>query len=476
MALICGAGPSGLAAAIMLHQQGWRDIVLVERRSSYDAFERGKAFNYQLDGRGQNMLEFIGLDEQTFQSHGVENKQFVLNSFGPDGVEKSFKVPFVLEDKRTAYWMTRSALIAMLHIHLEATNKDGRIRELYGHRFDGITIDDLGVVAITSDVISGKKHVFYPQLILGCDGVNSNLRKSLMSLEGLSERKFEMVVAPSPSSSLLYKVIRLPKTFRIGGQENSLTDHKKSYVFTSTYKDIRERLSLFSLPVAREEDPRSANIILPHDHKFWEIDNANDLKAYLIGAFPQLDINEIFPAEEIDDFLQLKTGKFPDPQYSPNIHADIEAGSKRATCVLLGDAAHAFPPDLGLGVNSALEDVYLLGQELVKGNEVGAAAASFESARLPESRALIRLVRKVFPYQYNHVPWRFKISMAKFFAQLALTKISGGLIGQPGFKIIQNEKLGYRELERRIFTTDLTLYVIMAMIIGGVFYIALRLM
>lgn len=469
--MICGGGPSGLAAAILLHQLGWRDIILIERRTSYDYFERGKAFNYQLDGRGQKMLDFIGLDETAIQAYGVANKKFVLNSFDPDGVEKSFEVPFVLKDKQTAYWMTRSALIAMLHARLEAVNTDGRIRQFYGHSFEGLEIDGAGIEVIAVDSVSGKKRGFQPQLILGCDGVNSKLRKSLTTFEGLPNKEYEMVVTPSASSSLLYKVIRLPKVFNVNGQESTLTDHNKSYVFTSTYKALDERLSLFSLPVAREHDPRSANIILPKTHKFWAIDTVDALRDYLRTAFPQLDIDQIFPAQEMDEFLNLKAGKFPDPQYSPSVHAELEAGGNCMSCVLLGDAAHAFPPDLGLGVNSALEDVYLLGQELAAGEPIGTAAARYEAARLPESRALVRLVRKVFPHQYNHVPWRFKISMAKFFMQLGLTKISGGLIDPPGFKLCQNEKLSYRDLEKRILMTDATLYAALALIWGGVFYL-----
>lgn len=284
-----------------------------------------------------------------------------------------------------------------------------------------------------------------------------------------------MVVTPSASSCLLYKVIRLPKTLNVGGQKNTLSDHKKAYVFTSSYKALDERLSLFSLPVAREEEPRSANIILASGHKFWDIKTVDALTDYLRTAFPQLDIGQIFPAEEMDDFLNLKTGKFPDPQYSPNIFAQLDAGGNETTCVLLGDAAHAFPPDLGLGVNSALQDVYLLGQELAKDGSISAAAARYETARLPESRALVRLVKKVFPHQYNHIPWRFKISMAKFFAQLTLNKISGGLIDPPGFKLSQDERLGYQELEKRIFKTDLTLYVILSVILSALIYLAKRL-
>lgn len=55
--------------------------------------------------------------------------------------------------------------------------------------------------------------------------------------------------------------------------------------------------------------------------------------------------------------------------------------------------------------------------------------------------------------------------MAKFFTQLALSEISGGLIDQPGFKLTQDEKLGYQELEKRIFKTDLTLYTILALLV-----------
>ena len=145
---------------------------------------------------------------------------------------------------------------------------------------------------------------------------------------------------------------------------------------------------------------------------------------YLAAAFPQLDIKQVFPAEEIADLMRSKPGQFPEPQYSPKVHAEVGFVGGGTTCVLLGDAAHSFPPDLGLGVNSALQDVYLLGEELkaVEG-DTARAASIYEKARLPEARALTRLVRSVFPYQYNHVPWRFNLSMIKLLTQMGLSLI-----------------------------------------------------
>ena len=73
------------------------------------------------------------------------------------------------------------------------------------------------------------------------------------------------------------------------------------------------------------------------------------------NTFPQLPIRKIVSEEEADAFAKERGGRFPDPQFSPRLQLS-EPGSK-AKAVLVGDAIHAFPPDLGQGVNSALEDV-----------------------------------------------------------------------------------------------------------------------
>jgi len=50
--LISGGGPSGLAATLLFAEMGWQDIIVVERRSSPQDFEKNKSFNYLVDERG----------------------------------------------------------------------------------------------------------------------------------------------------------------------------------------------------------------------------------------------------------------------------------------------------------------------------------------------------------------------------------------------------------------------------------------
>lgn len=460
-AVISGGGPSGLATAIMLHKQGWGNIVLVERRKSHDTFERGKAFNYQLDGRGQIMLSSIGIDETKVNEYGVANTKFVLNSFGPDGVEKSFSPPFVLPGKKTAYWITRSALLDMLFQKLKEINTDGRINLMYDHQFEKLDAKQHYSLVVTSGK-TGKKTYLNPDLVLGCDGVNSQLRKSVAELPTVNPEDFEPVSTPSPSSELMYKVVRLPREMSVAGKAAVVNDHKKSYVFTSIHKEFHRRLSLFSLPVARPSEQRSANIILPQSHDFWKIDSEDELFNFLKESFPQLDIEQVFPPAELRDFLALRPGKFPDPQYSPKVAAHIPTENSRAHFVIMGDAAHGFPPDLGLGVNSALEDVRLLGEELESSNgDIAGAIANYEEARLPNSRALVRLVKNTFPYQYNQVPWRLRLSVLMFFIQIGISKLSLGLVDQPALRLTQDHRPSFVEIEKRAARADLIFYMVM---------------
>ena len=59
----------------------------------------------------------------------------------------------------------------------------------------------------------------------------------------------------------------------------------------------------------------------------------------------------------------------------------------KAGIVLLGDAVHAFPPDIGEGINCALQDVAALDDALTEHSDnIADALEAFENERLPEVR------------------------------------------------------------------------------------------
>ena len=76
----------------------------------------------------------------------------------------------------------------------------------------------------------------------------------------------------------------------------------------------------------------------------------------------------------------------------------------------------------------------------------------------------MRLVRKVFPYQYNHVLWRFKLSLAKILLQMNIHRWTGGFIDEPIFRLSQKETLTYTELERRKKRPGILFYVILVVV------------
>ena len=180
--------------------------------------------------------------------------------------------------------------------------------------------------------------------------------------------------------------------------------------------------------------PRTANIIKPADHAIWAMREADELLDYVRNSFPQLPEPEGFVSRaEAEAFVAARPGAFPAPRFV----RQLAARRGRTGVVLLGDAAHSFPPDVGQGVNAALEDVGALAAALGGGAgatardddaALDAALARYQAERAPAAEALARIVRVAFPYQYDQSFWRSKLFLAGFAARLGLSKL-GALVG-----------------------------------------------
>ncbi|WP_417608347.1 FAD-dependent oxidoreductase [Parasphingorhabdus sp.] len=472
--LISGGGPSGLAAALLFHDMGWEDIVVVEPRSSPEDFEKNKAFNYLVDERGQRLFRKLGFRDLLYD-HGVDTSSFAATIIAPDGKAKTVEPPIVAPDRPTAFWTTRRNLLTLLHARIKAAD-DGRIRLLYETRVQEIIEDRNGSASVIAQDSAGNLQKFQPDVVLACDGMNSAVRQSLGSCQATPDGHFDMAKLDSISAGLHYKVLNLPATFTAADGDVAVADHRMSYIIPSRHKGRRKTCTLFAFPVADADQPRSVNLVRDADHILWTINSAEALLEYLEDAFPQLDMRSLVTEKEAADFVSLKPGIFPAPQYAQQLYAVLGPSSKPMHCMLIGDAAHAFPPDLGLGVNSAFEDLLILAKMLENHPALDQAFQQYEQQRKPESKALAKLVQTVFPEQYNHRPLRTIIWAIGFQVRKGLHKVVPWLVDKPAFWLTQDPDLSFVQILRIKQRTDIIVrglaIITLAMVIALAFWLA----
>ncbi|RUR78777.1 FAD-dependent oxidoreductase [Chlorogloeopsis fritschii PCC 9212] len=476
--LIVGGGPAGLATALMLAKRGWKNITVLEKRPTAGYYEPDKSFSYQIDGRGQKFTDYLELTHQ-LSTISVPSTEFYLTTIKPDGSRKTFKLPIVDPKRKTAYWLPRRAFLLLLYQEIERDWQDS-ITVLFNTsclQINKIAINNAEEkLEIVVKGENGNIVKFAPNLLVGCDGLNSIVRHTLKEWDKSGSDKFEMKLFPSPSSGLKYKVLSLPPNLPLDrkGEEHAVST--MAYAIRGAFKGRTRSVSLGLLPLKNPDEPRTANIITYPDHEIWELKNSEELYNFLEPAFPQLPIRQIVSPQEADRFAKSEGGSFPIPQYCSGLHFLLKANQSCATgIVLLGDAIHCFPPDIGQGVNSALEDVCVLNEALSRSNDdISLALPLYESLRLPDVKALVRLAQTAFPWQYNQDPLRRNLWSVNFFLRLLLSRLLPFIFSSPAFLLIQNQQLSYQQIWAMVQRTTQILYLLGLIFIVGYLAVVLK--
>lgn len=470
-ALIVGGGPAGLATALILAKRGWTNVTVLEQHAA-DFYESNKSYSYRIDGRGQKLLDFLGLTNK-LSNISVPSTEFYFTRIQPNGSRKTLKVPVGDPNQKTSYWLPRKAFVMMLYQEIER-NWHGCITVMFNTKcgqINRIATNNDNEEKLEIIAYSENNHIvkFEPYLLVGCDGVNSIVRNTLKEWNLSKAERFEMKRFPSPSTGLRYKALTLPPKFPLDKSGSERAACEIAYSIRGAFRGRKRAIFLGVFPLKDPNETRSANIVTLPDHDIWKLKNGEELYNFFEKAFPQLSIRQLVPPEEAERFAKSEGGSFPPPQYCSSLHYLLKqeqasqgmSNKSSAGVVLLGDVIHCFPPDIGQGVNAALEDVHVFNQALSDSHdELSHALPLYESLRFPDVKALVSLAQFAFPWQYNQAPLRKSLWSVNVFLRLVLSKLLPYVFNPPAFILLQNHQLSYQEILARAQRTTNILYVI----------------
>eukprot|EP00580_Thalassiosira_gravida_P007477 CAMPEP_0201635820 /NCGR_PEP_ID=MMETSP0493-20130528/8207_1 /ASSEMBLY_ACC=CAM_ASM_000838 /TAXON_ID=420259 /ORGANISM="Thalassiosira gravida, Strain GMp14c1" /LENGTH=586 /DNA_ID=CAMNT_0048107831 /DNA_START=109 /DNA_END=1869 /DNA_ORIENTATION=+ len=542
--VVVGAGPAGIAAALTLASHHNYTVTLLESSPASSAqteYDPTKAFLYNVNGRGQTLTcQFPNMQqklvERSVPSGGFGGFKLTIVPGDPNE-----ELPKVVEEEKTdgktpeedktpelkgamqsekaaaaGYWLPRHEMVKLMaeciHEHNAKKDCENKITFSLGQECISVkpTREDGQSKCIrvkARNVEDGSVTLHQAALVVGADGMNSKVRQCLADADpstaengwqrNFNPKNFVLKRYTSPASHLRIKVLQLPPRFEIpdalgSGSPPLVTNSEKTYALRSVNTGPRNYLSLGLLPMKDNTVVRPTNIVTRPDHEVWTIRDGPTMQRYFQKAFPRYNFEEeggMISKEEWDRFAKAEGTRFPYCQYSEGLATWVDGNDddESGTCgvALVGDAIHAFPPDIGQGVNAGLMDVVCLDRAL-KGldPETGAYTEKdeerssslpletglkrYQKRHAPEIAALIRLARFGAPYQYKQ-PHRADRMLLKFWTanvalRVILSKLTFGLVQPPSIMLSQNKDLTFRQVMKR---ADLTTALFKTILVGG---------
>jgi 2-polyprenyl-6-methoxyphenol hydroxylase-like FAD-dependent oxidoreductase len=176
--VIVGAGPAGLAAALMLSSHGVNDITVIEKRSS-TSFEYERAYSYMLAPNGLRIMKYLNLTSKIASRSAVTADFTTLTVVKPTAEVQVITVPLRSRGK-DKYWLPRPDLLDVLldriqEVNIEAKKKGERapITMLFNGSCSTFGLSSEGGTIGVRLSHSGTERSINASILIGCDGVNS---------------------------------------------------------------------------------------------------------------------------------------------------------------------------------------------------------------------------------------------------------------------------------------------------------------
>jgi 2-polyprenyl-6-methoxyphenol hydroxylase-like FAD-dependent oxidoreductase len=349
---IVGSGVAGTAAAILL-AEGGVEVDVFERKPDLSALGSG----ITLQGNALRVFDRLGVWEQV-KAAGYSFDQTGLRAPGPDA-------PFIAQipDARTGgpeypavAGMYRPDLARILADR--ATALGARIH--YGTTVTSFTQDDDGVDVTISDGSTGRY-----DLLIGADGLNSDIRKQL----GIE-------VEPERTGMGIWRAF-VPRP-----EDVTQTDlYYGGPVYIAGYTPTSDEM-MYAFLVEPAQDRR--------------------LNSPAEGVQIMKELSQAYggPWNEIRESL----GDASRVNYTWFTQHVVPDAWNRGRAVIIGEAAHSCPPTIAQGAAQAAEDALVLSELLLERDAVDQALwDEFHARRLPRATEVVEASVQLGQWQIDHV-------------------------------------------------------------------------
>jgi len=351
---IVGAGLTGALLGLRLGQRGYK-VDLFERRpqTSENVGDSGRSINLALSRRGIDALKMVGMMEKVSPLL-IPMKGRMLHL--EDGSEK-FSTYGQRADE-VIYSVSRRDLNRLLVTRAVEAPDVNVVFEKKCTAIDfessQLTLEDIGAGTSQDEAFD---------LLIGCDGAGSKVRRSLI----------EQVGGQSNSDFLDhdYKELEIPA----GANRTWQLEKEALHIWP------RGEFMLIALP--NLDGSFTVTLFLPKQGtpSFESLTDKESVDAFFEKTFPTA--RALMP-DLVEDFFGNPTGRLGTVRCQP-WHLEDQ-------CLLLGDAAHAIVPFHGQGMNCAFEDCVVLDQLLDKWNEDwGEVNAQLSKNRKPDADAIAQM-------------------------------------------------------------------------------------
>ncbi|XP_071962180.1 kynurenine 3-monooxygenase-like [Antedon mediterranea] len=367
-AIIVGGGLVGSLEACFLAKRGLK-VDLFEARQDIRLLEhvKGRSINLALSVRGREALGAVGL-EQEVVSGGIRMNARKIHDINGKLSAQAYgtKDQYILS-------IDRRKLNETL---LSAAESNSNVTLHFKHKFIKADLDEGKAVFLNSD---GQEVEAHADLIVGCDGAYSALRRHIMrttrfdySQEYIPHGYMELSIPPSKDDK-----------FQM--------DHNFLHIWP------RGEFMMIALP--NQDKSFTLTLFMPFNI-FESIKTNEDLLIFFNKYFKD-SIDLIGMKELCDCFLSSKALPLVSIKCWP-YHVGKNA-------LLLGDAAHAMVPFYGQGMNCGLEDCLVLDEIFEEfGNDLESILNTYSISRNPDAKAICDLA------MYNYVEMRDLVNSRSF--------------------------------------------------------------